>query len=475
MQPAPLDPAVRLRPRAPADGATFLTIYIALIVAIPSRLQVPALGGAGSPASILGLAGLGWWLWHQIHRTERTSVPRPLLKIAMGVFLAAIAASYVAGMARPIGSDEASTADLALIGALSWLGVVLIANDGVPTLNRLSTVLRRLALAGGVLGTLGIVQFVTRQPLVDHIVIPGLAENQALIAVLARDGFARPAGTAIHPIEFGVVLAMLLPIALTVALSRGPRSALRRWFPVAAIAVSIVLSISRSAIIGALVGILVLAPTWTRVDRRRILGGTVALLPVVFLTVPGMLGTLAGLFTGIGSDSSALSRTESYGIAWEFFQRAPILGRGFGTFLPRYRIFDNQYLLLLVEVGVVGLLATLGLLGTAVVAARRARRLATDPPTKAEAQALAAAVAVGACSLAFFDAFSFPMASGVLFLLVGLTGGLHRVTAKPFGALRPGIVPELAGAANASTGLWRGLPRRRRAAGSTPARNADDP
>ena len=49
----------------------------------------------------------------------------------------------------------------------------------------------------------------------------------------------------------------------------------------------------------------------------------------------------------------------SYAIAGEFIGRAPIFGRGFSTFLPSYRILDNQYLGLLIETGIVGLVAFL--------------------------------------------------------------------------------------------------------------------
>ena len=54
--------------------------------------------------------------------------------------------------------------------------------------------------------------------------------------MLGREGLTRPAGTTIHPIEFGAVLTMILPIALHYALHDKYRSKLARWFPVAAIA-----------------------------------------------------------------------------------------------------------------------------------------------------------------------------------------------------------------------------------------------
>ena len=48
----------------------------------------------------------------------------------------------------------------------------------------------------------------------------------------------------------------------------------------------------------------------------------------VFVAVPGMLGSVVKLFTGIGDDRSALSRTDSYPLAWEFIGRAPMSAAG---------------------------------------------------------------------------------------------------------------------------------------------------
>ena len=80
------------------------------------------------------------------------------------------------------------------------------------------------------------------------------------------------------------------------------------------------------------------------------------------------------LFTGISQDDSARSRTDSYALAFDFIQQRPFFGRGFSTFLPTYRIIDNQYLGLLIETGVVGLLAFISLLVTALVVAGRLSR-----------------------------------------------------------------------------------------------------
>ncbi len=55
-----------------------------------------------------------------------------------------------------------------------------------------------------------------------------------------------------------MVITMILPLAVTLALQRDGRSFIARWWSVAAMVAVIPLAISRSAIVGAAVGLLVL-------------------------------------------------------------------------------------------------------------------------------------------------------------------------------------------------------------------------
>jgi O-antigen ligase len=149
---------------------------------------------------------------------------------------------------------------------------------------------------------------------------------------------------------------------------------------------------------------------------------------VVYITVPGVLGTLTRLFTGVSNDPSIASRTDSYELAGQFISRSPILGRGFGTFLPKYWILDNGYLGLLIEGGILGIGGLLALILTGAVAAHKARQMSSNDLDRSLAAALLASVAAGACSLAFFDTFAYPQSAGCFFLLLGMAGGMRRLT-----------------------------------------------
>ena len=215
-----------------ADATTFLTAYLVLLVAIPSRLTFAPLGAAGTPAQLLGIAGAGWWLWHRLATRSRPGASTPVRR-AMLVFCVCVLVSFIKAMSRPIDDAELNAARMALLSVLSWLGVLLVAHDGITDRARLEVLLRRTArryaarrLRSG--------DVALGRAYAEPIQVPGLTADIPLYGVADRDGLARPAATALSPIEFGVFLTVCLPIAVHNALHgagqsvRGGRRS-QRW------------------------------------------------------------------------------------------------------------------------------------------------------------------------------------------------------------------------------------------------------
>jgi hypothetical protein len=305
---------------------------------------------------------------------------------------------------------------------------------------RFRVLMRRISLAGALLALLGLLQFITKSSLISWISFPGMSVSSPEISGLdARSGFVRASGTASDPLEYGVVLCMALPIAIMLAISDTKRSPLRRWTPPVLIAAAVALSISRSSFIGAVVVLLVLLPAMSPRIRALMVGGGALILVTVGVLIPGMLGTIIGLFTGLSSNPSTVSRANGLTMAMSFISHSPVLGKSFSTFLPIYYIYDDAYLLLATELGLAGLAAFLVLIVIAMKAADRARRLLKTPLDKQLAQSLIAATAVGAVLIAFFDGLSFPQAAGMIFLALGICGGLRRLAVR--GVEQPGVTP----------------------------------
>ncbi|KQT90941.1 hypothetical protein ASG49_14620 [Marmoricola sp. Leaf446] len=402
------------------DGASFVLLYLCLLLYLPASLVFRPLSSAGTPATMLAIFGALCWVLNRIMdpRARRPSLSVVPVTAAGGLFALCVVASTVVALARPLRTEELKSMNTGLLFVVAWAGVALVTSDGITSRNRLARVHRRLVLASAFVGLVGILQFVTGRTLTDMIRIPGLSANTTAL-VYARDGFSRVIGTTLNPIEFGVLMAAMLPLAINHGV-HASTTRWRAWAPTVLIASSIPLSNSRSGLVALGVAMLVVIPTYSPAMRLRVLGYGLTGAMAVFVLVPGLLGTLLGLFIGIDDDPSAGSRTGSYALAGAFISRSPVWGRGFLTFLPEYRILDNQYLGLLIDVGVAGTAAFLLTMTTAVVVCWRSYRLSTDGATVGRSAALLAALSACTVSFAFFDALSFPVIAGFTALCLGL-------------------------------------------------------
>lgn len=416
-----------------------LTVFVVALFLVPARYVVGPLGGAGVPARLIALGIAMLWLADRVAAPwPLSAVRQPLSRPALGL-AAAILISYLVAAMRPTSSDEQLAADRAILGMIALLGIMMAARDGIPSRAALDRLLRRVVLLAGLEAGFGIVQSYTGQTFVEYLHLPGLVDSDVVEVLQIRGPLLRTPGTAVHPIEFAVTLAMLLPLALHYAIADADRrSALARWLPVAAIAVALPLAVSRTAVICTLVSLTVLLASWPRVLRRSVYAVLPLLVGAMAFAVPGFLRTFLNLFTGISEDSSTLSRMDSYALAWTFISRAPVFGRGAGTFLPRYRILDNQYLGSLIEIGLVGVGCLLLLFAAGIYTAWQLREQQPVPPAVGDrrpevsrlAPSLGAAIVAGSVSFAFFDALSFPMISSVLILLLGCVGALWRLSTE---------------------------------------------
>lgn len=411
------------------DAVGWLSTYLFLLIFIPSRLIVGPLGSAGAPSMLFGLGSLLLWFLLFLGPTRLSSNRAQPIKIALGVFLLAVGISYAIAMSGPMSPDEVSPADVAVLALASWSGTLLLTHDGIFEQVRLDTLIWRFSVCGGLVALLGLIQVATHRLWVDELSIPGLSSAPAY-GLVTRGGFPRPAGTSIHPIEFGVLLAMMLPLALHVGFFHTDRNRLLRWLPAVGLAAIVPLTSSRSAYLGAILALTICMIGWPRKRRLPVLGIGIAGVMAMSVLTPNFFSSVLGLFTGASDDPSIESRTGSLSLAAEFIARNPWFGRGLGTFLPKYRIFDNEYLLLLVSIGIVGALAFLALGFTAVLSLLRLRRRLHDDASRDLAISLAAAVVAGFSCLFMFDAFAFPMSMGALFLVLGFAGAFCRIQAR---------------------------------------------
>jgi O-antigen ligase len=148
------------------------------------------------------------------------------------------------------------------------------------------------------------------------------------------------------------------------------------------------------------------------------------------LVSPGALSGVRYEFTG-GNNLSSQGRTSDYKAVAPDLKTHYAFGRGFGSYDPkiqnfkkmekrRHRILDNQYLMLLIETGVIGIAAWLIMLITAWATSHRLAR--SSSLTRAgPALASIAGIASFLVGTSLFDVLAFAQVPYMLFLLFGLT------------------------------------------------------
>ncbi|WP_330300151.1 O-antigen ligase family protein [Streptomyces sp. NBC_00503] len=432
---------VRRRTRArQLDATALLTGYLGLAFFIPSNLTLPGLGGVGTPANVFALLALFWylatWLAGRIRAAPGTRLPR----VVMWLLAVSVLASYLANASRGSTHKEVLGADRGLIGLLVWVSIAVLVSAGIQDRARLDVLLRRTVVMAAVVAAIGYYDFFTATNIADKISIPGLQSSVAQITTLDRGAFTRPRSTTAQPLEFGGMLALLLPFAVQQAFDpvRSHLKAWRRWAPVALMGGSLPLTVSRTSIIGALIVVMVMVPRWKPQRRWTTFGLLLGSVAVFKVMVPGLIGTITTLFASFltNSDSSTQARTVKYSAIVPYLQERPLFGRGLGTFIPELYFFtDNQYMLTLAEMGLLGLVALLALFLTGIHQGGAIRRLAADESDRELGQAFFASALVALISAATFDALSFPMFAGMFFLTIAAGGSylgfIRRAAPKP--------------------------------------------
>ncbi|WP_156758085.1 O-antigen ligase family protein [Actinokineospora pegani] len=416
--------------RTPADGATLACVYALVMTCIPAMLVVKGLPLAVTPGMAVGLVMGVLWFCAQLVTTLGVAKGRNAARTALFLFASAQLATYGVATYGYLPQDELQAIDRTLITMLAVISVGIAVTDGVRGLDRLDKLLKAMVVGATFMAFVGIMQFSFAFDLNQYLMLPGLRPVGEMTYILERSNFRRPAGTAAHPIEFGVICSMAVPLAIHYALRGMDHGGAHKrwWFCLAILAVASMQSLSRSAVLGLAIVAIFMIPAMTPKRRVRALGLILVFVAAMRVLVPGLVGTLYSLFASIDVDPSAESRRRAVERASQIIPDHLLLGRGMGTYIPqKYGWLDNEYLGTLVQSGLIGVTLLIGLYLVAWYCVLRARVATTDPRIKDLAVAIAAAIAVPAITSATFDLLGFAVATGYTFLLVGAAGALWRI------------------------------------------------
>ena len=420
--------------------AAFLCL---LIPVLPSYLVIAGpLKSNGSPAKLItmcffGLAVLAFLL---IRRGAKTRTLNPGIVIVLTyAFLMLLV--YGVGLSR-LGSEIAEPGKTrALLIVIADVGAALYFLTRVKTFHQRTLLLGCLAIGLTYNCVVGLLQVTAHVELQTLLQPPGFADNQTdqgrgFAAVLSdRFGAQRAIGTSGHAIEFAVLSAVTVPLALHFARFSDSRQV--RLF--AALAAGIALlaipsAVSRSGLI-ALAAVL-LVYVWTFTVRGLCIGlvlGAVALF-VNFLVSPGTTQALWQTITNSAQDDSVTGRIAAYVKVSDTFRDHPVFGIGLGANPPReYGFLDNEWLQALVQGGCVGFAGMIVLSAGGVFGIAAALRCANTPRERDQAYAMGAMYTGILATSYTFDLFSYQQAALLFFMLFGLLWSNYTVPFRDTG------------------------------------------
>jgi hypothetical protein len=364
-------------------------------------------------------------------RLRRSPFQVPLLIIMCATF-GSLAVNV--GRVAPLGSAVLK----AITFFLSFVLVHYLLISVVRSKRTVENLAKLLVVGAAVVAAFSIVEQRAGFNVFDHVarVLPFLQFNGPVEA--DRAGLVRAVGSSAHPIELGVVLALAVPLGLALVFGSGRRW----WIPTAVLAIGVMSAVSRTPILVLVAAGLVLLWLQPR-DVKRLLPMVVPLVVVVNLAVPGSIATLKNAFFPVGGlveEQSAYyreadpllagGRIRQLGPMLNEASRTPVLGQGFATRQTGFNnplrnapILDNQWLGLLLELGIVGVVGWAALfVGSARRLGRAARRRAG--PDGWMAAGLAASIVGFGVAMVTFDGFAFIQATFVFWILISLSGSL---------------------------------------------------
>jgi len=419
-----------------------MVLFAGLLFLVPGRYTVPFGAGVGLRPYQIVLVAAAVVLFRRFVRGTRMSLGLPAWTAGLLVLTAVI--SIVANQDL----DNKTFLDSFRLTVTTIFYVLIAVAVGV-----LATTPRRRRFVVGTVVTMvavsslfAIHEAATSEPIRLDPTPPGLVEEKTLAdqdydgaPTIIRNGVPRPAGVSSNPLELSAVMALALPFAAYLFLTSRSWTG-RVWFfaSTVIIAVTVVLSLSRTGFlaVGATL-VVALAANLHRPARVMLgLAAVIALGVTVATLVPASVDATVRQFEKDGTeDSSLATRLQDYDELDDLLGPSPWFGRGpnaLETYVARDGnglILDNQYLLLIAETGVVGLVALLMLLASAGAAA--VGRIRGPTVERGLWVAAAGAVVSFAIMCATFDVLRFPQATAVLMVVVGLLsasemGGQHQ-------------------------------------------------
>jgi O-antigen ligase len=249
------------------------------------------------------------------------------------------------------------------------------------------------------------------------------------------NGPARMVGSAAHPIEFAVVMTMLVaPAAYLARTARGTRRAI--FWAAAAVVIMAAALTSGSRTSAVALGVAFLASAALRPKRLPLLAVVGVLgLGAGFAVAPDSIHAISSAFSSGNAEQQKTNmqgRTEDFGPVIDQFASSPLIGHSYGYFTPqRFFFVDNTYLKLLPDLGALGLFMLFFVFWRALRMSWRAAkaRAPGDDYSEGAAAVFVSCLVFVVCGV-LYDQLDFTQVTYVFFLLAALGAVFYRAVVE---------------------------------------------
>jgi hypothetical protein len=419
-----LDSWPRTRRPLPWLFAFFLaSIFLVPIDAVHMKVHLPFSSDYGR--FVIALIAVVWLGGVVLRRRPEQIRLRPSgWAIGIVVFLIIAFASIVLNLGRITNLGELSVAEKKLAVLVGMLAVFAIFAVSLRV-----TELRSFGALIVVLATLTSLGTIYEQKTGDNIFYSTASSVLSPIATVEpaptegeKEGRPMIAGPTRHALSVTSLLGMAAPFAVAFAAFSAETRKRLLWGILACIIVSgALVTQRRSGVVVPAVAVIAVFALRPRKMARMIPFALIA-CAIALAISGGKINAISQLFSG-GDKASTEGRTSDYEAVVPDLLSHPAIGRGYGThntlIHDTYRIFDNGYLDLAYEVGLVGFLAWLLLIFLPVFQARFAFR--SDNPLRGPPALAAAAGCIAfAVATALYDILNFPQAPYLFVFLAAM-------------------------------------------------------
>ncbi len=354
--------------------------FISAVLVLRPIADLSATSGVGVP-EVMGVSVLlicvGWLLIHRAELGPR--LREPLTLPVLGLVVVAV----LSALSSPLPLDSIAIATGIAAGAAVFLVLVVLLTTGRMSVVHLIGTLAASAVVPVVFPVLGMF---------------GVAVSHE------KDGIQALKSVFFLSNNFGHFLVPFVLVVVAMATQAKGRVRIALYALAAVLGAELLMTETRGAWIAAIVGIVVVGAV---LDRKLLLG--VLVVPVLLIAfVPSVTERVTSVLPDPGdtrSESSLTWRFEHWTEVLPMVQESPVTGVGLEETQRRTgKEPHNDFLLVLVEMGLAGIAVYLWFLGAAVLTGLRATRRVIDPRLPVEPLVHGVTVALFGYAVAFIVA-----------------------------------------------------------------------